>query len=81
MLADGAYFAELGNPTSFQAVLDFASSEFETRAHTSSVVRRRSLTHHARIAKQVQALESLNADRIASGDPDVLEAGEELRLR
>jgi peptidoglycan hydrolase-like protein with peptidoglycan-binding domain/LysM repeat protein len=33
------------------------------------------------IAKQVQALESLNADRIASGDPDVLEAGEELRLR
>ena len=33
------------------------------------------------IAKQVQALESLNADRIASGDPDVLETGEELRLR
>jgi peptidoglycan hydrolase-like protein with peptidoglycan-binding domain/LysM repeat protein len=33
------------------------------------------------IARQVQTLESLNADRIASGDPDVLEAGEELRLR
>lgn len=33
------------------------------------------------IAKQVQELESLNRDRIASGDPDLLEAGEELRLR
>ena len=33
------------------------------------------------IAKQVQTLESLNVDRIASGDPDVLEVGEELRLR
>ena len=33
------------------------------------------------IAKQVQDLESLNRDRIASGDPDLLEAGEELRLR
>jgi len=32
------------------------------------------------IAKQVQDLESLNRDRIASGDPDLLEAGEELRL-
>jgi peptidoglycan hydrolase-like protein with peptidoglycan-binding domain len=32
------------------------------------------------IAKRVQDLESLNRDRIASGDPDVLEAGEELRL-
>lgn len=33
------------------------------------------------IAKQVQDLESINRDRIASGDPDLLEAGEELRLR
>jgi hypothetical protein len=33
------------------------------------------------IAQQVQELESLNRDRIASGDPDLLEAGEELRLR
>ena len=33
------------------------------------------------IAKRVQDLESLNRDRIASGDPDVLEAGEELWLR
>jgi Putative peptidoglycan binding domain len=33
------------------------------------------------IAKQVQDLESINRDRIASGDPDMLEAGEELRLR
>lgn len=33
------------------------------------------------IAKQVHGLESLNRDRIASGDPDLLEAGEELRLR
>jgi peptidoglycan hydrolase-like protein with peptidoglycan-binding domain len=32
------------------------------------------------IAKRVQDLESLNRDRIASGDPDVLEAGEELWL-
>ena len=32
------------------------------------------------IAQQVQDLESLNRDRIASGDPDLLEAGEELRL-
>jgi peptidoglycan hydrolase-like protein with peptidoglycan-binding domain len=32
------------------------------------------------IAKQVQDLESINRDRIASGDPDLLEAGEELRL-
>jgi peptidoglycan hydrolase-like protein with peptidoglycan-binding domain len=32
------------------------------------------------IAKQVQDLESLNRDRIASGDPDMLEAGQELRL-
>ena len=31
-------------------------------------------------AKQVHGLESLNRDRIASGDPDLLEAGEELRL-
>ena len=33
------------------------------------------------IARQVNDLESLNRDRIASGDPDLLEAGEELRLR
>ena len=33
------------------------------------------------IARQVDDLESLNRDRIASGDPDLLEAGEELRLR
>ena len=33
------------------------------------------------IAKQVQDLENINRDRIASGDPDLLEAGEELRLR
>ncbi len=32
------------------------------------------------IAKQVQALESLNVNRLASGDPDMIEAGEELRL-
>jgi peptidoglycan hydrolase-like protein with peptidoglycan-binding domain len=32
------------------------------------------------IAKQVQALESLNVNRLASGDPDIIEAGEELRL-
>jgi peptidoglycan hydrolase-like protein with peptidoglycan-binding domain len=32
------------------------------------------------VAEQVQDLETLNRDRIASGDPDVLEAGEELRL-
>jgi peptidoglycan hydrolase-like protein with peptidoglycan-binding domain len=32
------------------------------------------------IAKQVQDLESINRDRIASGDPNLLEAGEELRL-
>jgi Tfp pilus assembly protein FimV len=35
----------------------------------------------AEIARQVDDLESLNRDRIASGDPDLLEAGEELRLR
>jgi Tfp pilus assembly protein FimV len=32
------------------------------------------------VAKQVQDLEIINRDRIASGDPDLLEAGEELRL-
>ena len=32
------------------------------------------------IARQVEDLENLNRDRIASGDPDLLEAGEELRL-
>jgi peptidoglycan hydrolase-like protein with peptidoglycan-binding domain len=32
------------------------------------------------VAEQVQDLETMNRDRIASGDPDVLEAGEELRL-
>jgi hypothetical protein len=40
-------------------------------SHSSSVTE---------IAKQVQELEGLNRDRIASGDPDLLEAGEELRL-
>jgi peptidoglycan hydrolase-like protein with peptidoglycan-binding domain len=35
----------------------------------------------ARVARKVESLESLNVDRIASGDPDMLEAGEELRLR
>ncbi len=34
----------------------------------------------AEIAKQVRDLKSINRDRIASGDPDLLEAGEELRL-
>jgi hypothetical protein len=33
------------------------------------------------VARKVESLESLNVDRIASGDPDMLEAGEELRLR
>ena len=32
------------------------------------------------IAKKVRALESLNVNRIGSGDPDMIEAGEELRL-
>ena len=34
----------------------------------------------AKVAEKVDAIESLNAGRIASGDPDLLEAGEELRL-
>jgi peptidoglycan hydrolase-like protein with peptidoglycan-binding domain len=40
-------------------------------ARTSSV---------AEVARKVQVLETLNSDRIASGNPDMLAAGEELRL-
>ena len=35
----------------------------------------------AQVAEKVDVLQSLNAGRIASGDPNVLEAGEKLRLR
>jgi peptidoglycan hydrolase-like protein with peptidoglycan-binding domain len=35
----------------------------------------------AGVAQKVQALEALNVDRIESGDPDLIEVGEELRLR
>ena len=35
----------------------------------------------AQVARKVEALRSLNVGRIASGDPNLLEAGEELRLR
>jgi peptidoglycan hydrolase-like protein with peptidoglycan-binding domain/LysM repeat protein len=35
----------------------------------------------AQVARKVEDLKTLNIDRIASGDPNVLKAGEELRLR
>ena len=52
-----------------------------TRCRTSPG-RKLSAGSDARVVAEVQKLAQLNLDgRIRSGDPDVLEAGEELRLR
>ena len=55
-------------------------SSRETRSGRSPSATSHPAARWRRSREKVDAIESLNAGRIASGDPDVLEAGEELRL-